>query len=221
LKIVCGAANVIAGGTFPVATIGALLPGDFKIKRSKIRGEESFGMLCSATELGIAESADGLFELDAAAVPGMPVAEALALDDQIIDLDLTPNRADCFSVIGVARDIAAVNKTDFAEPVVTPTAAVIDATLALSLDAGDACTAFAGRVLRDINPQAQTPLWMTEKLRRCGIRPLQPVVDVTNYVMLELGQPMHAYDLAKLNGGLAARMASSGEQLTLLGGQEI
>ncbi|TDJ42861.1 MAG: phenylalanine--tRNA ligase subunit beta [Gammaproteobacteria bacterium] len=221
LQIVCGAANVVAGGTFPVATIGAVLPGGVKIKRSKIRGEESFGMLCSATELGIAATADGLLQLDDAAVPGMPVAEALKLDDQIIDLDLTPNRADCFSVIGVARDIAAVNKTAFAEPAVVTTAAVIDDTLELSLDAGDACAAFAGRVLRNIDPQAKTPLWMAEKLRRCGIRPLLPVVDVTNYVMLELGQPMHAYDLAKLNGGLTARMASAGEQLTLLDGQEI
>jgi len=221
LKIVCGAANVVAGGVFPVAMLGAVLPGDFKIKRSKIRGEESFGMLCSATELGIAETADGLFELDDAAVVGMPITEALGLDDQIIDLDLTPNRADCFSVVGVARDIAAVNKMAIAEPVVAATEAVTDDTVALSLDAGDACAAFAGRVLRNIDPLAQTPLWMAEKLRRSGIRPLQPVVDVTNYVMLELGQPMHAYDLDKLTGGLVARTASAGEQLTLLDGQEI
>ena len=170
-----------------MATIGAVLPGNFKIKRSKIRGEESFGMLCSATELGIAAVADGLFELDSAAIPGTPVTDVLGLDDRIIDLDLTPNRADCFSVLGVARDIAAVNKLAFAEPLVVAAVPVISDTIALSLDAGDACAAFAGRVLRDINPQARTPLWMTEKLRRGGIRPLHPVVDVTNYVMLELG----------------------------------
>jgi len=221
LKIVCGAGNVVAGGVYPVAVIGAVLPGDFKIKRSKIRGEESFGMLCSGVELGIAETADGLFELDDSFVVGMPITQALGLDDHIIDLDLTPNRADCFSVVGVARDIAAVNKLDFSEPASRVTAAVIEDTVDLSLHADAACSAFAGRVLRGVNAQAETPLWMAEKLRRAGIRPLQPVVDVTNFVMLELGQPMHAYDLAKLNGGLAARLAKAGERLTLLDGQEI
>ena len=221
LKIVCGASNVVVDGVFPVATIGAVLPGNFKIKRSKIRGEESFGMLCSATELGMADKAEGLLELDSSLVPGTLVSKALGLDDNIIDLDLTPNRADCFSVVGVARDVAAVNKIDFAEPAVPAVAATVKDTIAVSLGAGDACAAFAGRVVRGIAPQAETPLWMTEKLRRSGIRPLHPVVDITNYVMLELGQPMHAYDLSKLNGGLAARMANQGEKLTLLDGQTV
>ena len=221
LQIVCGASNVAAGGTYPVATIGAVLPGDFRIKRSKLRGEESFGMLCSGVEVGIADSAEGLLELDEGLEPGTSISDALQLDDQIIDLDLTPNRADCFSIAGTARDIAAVNEIDFVEPSVNVQASTIDAEQSISLDAGDACPAFAGRIIRNINSTATTPLWMAEKLRRCGIRPLQPVVDVTNFVMLELGQPMHAYDLAKLRGGMSARMATSGEKLTLLDDQEI
>jgi phenylalanyl-tRNA synthetase beta chain len=221
IHIVCGAANVRAGGAYPVATIGTQLPGGLKIKKSKIRGAESFGMMCSTVELGMGEGADGLLELDTSAEPGSLIVDALALDDQIIDLDLTPNRADCFSVLGTARDVAAVNELPFTEPAFTPVAAVNDAELALKLTSDDACPVFAGRVVRCIDGTAVTPLWMAERLRRSGFRPLSPVVDVTNYVMLELGQPMHAYDLAKLQGGLAARMAKPGEQLTLLDGQEI
>jgi phenylalanyl-tRNA synthetase beta chain len=221
IHIVCGAANVRAGGAYPVATIGTKLPGGLKIKKSKIRGAESFGMMCSTVELGLGEGADGLLELDTSAEPGSSITDALALDDQIIDLDLTPNRADCFSVLGTARDVAAVNDMPFAEPDFTPVAAVTDDALSIALAAGDACPVFAGRVIRDIDGAAVTPLWMVERLRRSGIRPLHPVVDVTNYVMLELGQPMHAYDLSKLQGGLAARMATPDEQLTLLDGQEV
>jgi phenylalanyl-tRNA synthetase beta chain len=221
VQIVCGATNVAAGGTYPVACIGAVLPGDFRIKRSKLRGEESLGMLCSGVELGIAEQADGLLELDDSLAPGTPVSTALNLEDRIIDLDLTPNRADCFSVVGAARDIAAVNALEFVEPVVATQPVTSSDTLAISLDAGDACPAFAGRIIRNVDAAAETPLWMAEKLRRSGIRPLQPIVDVSNYVMLELGQPMHAYDLQKLQGGLAARMATSGEKITLLDDQEL
>jgi phenylalanyl-tRNA synthetase beta chain len=221
LKIVCGAANVKPGGVYPVATIGAVLPGDFKIKRSKIRGQESFGMLCSAVELGIAESAAGLLELDESLQPGLPINDALGLDDRVIDLDLTPNRADCFSILGTAREVAAINGLDFTEPAIAPVAPVVDDSLPISLQAGDECPAFAGRVIRGVDATAQTPLWMVEKLRRSGIRPISPVVDVTNFVMLELGQPMHAYDLARLSGGMVARMATKGERLTLLDEREI
>jgi phenylalanyl-tRNA synthetase beta chain len=221
LHIVCGATNVETGGAYPVAMVGAELPGGLKIKKSKIRGAESFGMLCSAVELGIADSADGLLELDASAAPGLPIDDALALDDCIIDLDLTPNRADCFSVLGTARDIAAVNELEFAEPEIEAVPAEHQDVLSLSLAAGDACPVFAGRIIRNIDNTATTPVWMAERLRRSGIRALHPVVDVSNYVMLELGQPMHAYDLATLKGGLSARMGSKGEALTLLGGDEI
>ena len=221
LQIVCGAANVRTGGAYPVATIGTQLPGGLKIKKSKIRGAESFGMMCSTVELGLGEGADGLLELDRSAEPGALLSDTLALDDQIIDLDLTPNRADCFSVLGVARDVAAVNELLFTEPEFAPVAAVNDAAVAIALAANDACPVFAGRVIGNIDGSAVTPLWMAERLRRSGIRPLSPVVDVANYVMLELGQPMHAYDLATLQGGLTARMASPDEQLTLLDGQEV
>ncbi|MGI9290533.1 MAG: phenylalanine--tRNA ligase subunit beta, partial [Gammaproteobacteria bacterium] len=221
VHIVCGASNVEKGGAYPVATIGTELPSGLKIKKSKIRGAESLGMLCSAVELGIAEDADGLLELDTSAAPGLPVTDALALDDRIIDLDLTPNRADCFSILGTARDLAAFNGLEFSEPEIEPVAAAIKDSLTISLDVGDACPVFAGRVIRNIDNTATSPLWMVERLRRAGIRALHPVVDVTNYVMLELGQPMHAYDLSKLNGGVAARMAKQGEKLTLLNEDEI
>jgi len=221
LRIVCGASNVEVGGAYPVATIGTKLPGGLKIKKSKIRGAESFGMLCSAVELGIADEADGLLELDASAEPGALIKDALALDDQIIDMDLTPNRADCFSVLGTARDVAAVNGLSFTEPDVAAVVAATNVVIDIQLNAGDACPAFAGRVISNISADAETPLWMVERLRRSGIRPLHPVVDVTNYVMLEFGQPMHAYDAGRVNGGLQARMAQQGERLTLLDGQEV
>ena len=221
LQIVCGAGNVYAGGVFPVATIGTTLPGDLKIKKGKLRGEESHGMLCSGVELGIAEAADGLLELDGDLVPGTDITEALALDDLIIEVDLTPNRADCFSVTGIARDMAAFNGVTFAEPVADPVEAAGDASHPVQAAPADGCPAFAARVITAINPDAQTPVWVTEALRRSGIRPLHPVVDVTNFVMLELGQPMHAYDLGKLQGTVHARLAKQGEPLTLLDGQSL
>jgi phenylalanyl-tRNA synthetase beta chain len=216
LVIVCGAANVKTGNFYPVAMIGARLPGGLKIKRSKIRGTESFGMLCSSVELGLADSANGLMELDDSAVVGASIVSALGLDDHIIDLDLTPNRADCFSVVGVGRDIAAYNDIPFDEPDIAPTPADCDDSLPIKLAAEDACPVFAGRIIRNINPAATTPLWMTERLRRAGVRALHPVVDVTNYVMLELGQPMHGYDLDRLDGEVSARWAKKNEPLKFL-----
>lgn len=218
LSIVCGASNVAAGGRYPVATVGTRLPGGLKIKRSKVRGEVSSGMLCSAVELGIADAAEGLLELPADAPAGQSVVELLQLDDQVIDVDLTPNRADCFSMLGLARDLAAVNGLDFAEPDIARVETASQATLPAVLEAPDACPVFATRVLTGINPRAATPLWLVERLRRAGVRPLRPAVDVTNYVMLELGQPLHAYDQSKLSGALRARWARAGEQLELLGG---
>ena len=153
-------------------------------------------------------------------LPGTPIATALALNDTVIDVNLTPNRADCFSILGVARDLAALNALPFSEPVVTPVKATCRDTVSVHLNAPEACPVFAGRVVRGINTSATTPLWMAERLRRCGIRPLHPVVDITNYVMLEFGQPMHAYDLARLSGDVTVRMAAKDEKLRLLGGAE-
>jgi len=221
LQIVCGAANVREGGVYPVATIGAVLPGGLKIKKSKLRGEESHGMLCSASELALEEQSDGLYELDAELKPGTPIAQVINFDDAIIDLDLTPNRADCFSIAGVAREVAAANGLSLPDTAQTAVAAATDAAVNVSLKAGSAGPLFAGRVVQGIDNSAVSPLWLREKLRRGGIRPINPVVDVTNYVLLELGQPMHGYDLGKLSGSVSVRMAAKGEKLTLLGGDEV
>jgi phenylalanyl-tRNA synthetase beta chain len=215
LSIVCGASNVVVGGVFPVAMIGAVLPGNFKIKKSKLRGEPSEGMLCSASELGLEAQSDGLYPLDPGTAPGTPVAELIAFEDAVIDIDLTPNRADCFSVRGVAREVAAANQLQACEPEIHAVAATIEITPAVSLHAGAAAPLFAGRVVKGINATAQSPVWLRERLRRAGVRPIRPVVDVTNYVMLELGQPMHCYDLSKVAGGLTVRFAAAGESLLM------
>lgn len=220
LQIVCGAPNVAAGRLYPVALVGAKLPGGLTIRAAKLRGVASAGMLCSATELGLAESADGLLELDGDAAVGQPVTAALDLDDQVIDINITPNRADCFSVVGLARDLGAVGDAPFRQAVIPAVAAQSTETFPVTLEEGAGCPLFAGRVIRDLRTDAVTPLWMRERLRRSGIRPIHPVVDVTNYVMLELGQPMHAYDLDRLQGGLSVRRARAGETLELLTGAE-
>jgi len=221
LQIVCGASNVREGGVYPVAMIGAVLPGGLKIKKSKLRGEESFGMLCSASELALEESSEGLYELDPNRQPGTLISDVINFDDAVIDIDLTPNRADCFSIRGVAREVAAANELTLPENVISQVDAAIDDALSVSLEADKAGPLFAGRIVKGINSQASTPVWMREKLRRGGVRPIHPVVDVTNFVMLELGQPMHGYDLAKLDGGLSVRFARDKEKLVLLGGQEL
>jgi len=221
LQIVCGAANVREGLVVACATIGAVLPGNFKIKKSKLRGVESFGMLCSEKEMGLAEQADGLMELPEDAPIGTDIREYLQLNDTVIEVDLTPNRADCLSVAGVAREVATLYKSEL-NAVETQSAPLdIDDSFAVSVSATQACPRYTGRVIRDVNTQAATPLWMVEKLRRAGIRSLGPCVDVTNYVMLELGQPMHAFDLDILKGGIQVRMASVDEKITLLDGKEI
>ena len=221
LAIVCGASNVRVGGRYPTAVVGARLPGGIKIKRAKIRGQVSEGMLCSTAELGLAENADGIMALDPDAVVGTPIGIALDLDDRIIDIDLTPNRADCFSVLGVARDIAAGQRIAFSEPDVAAVAPTIKDVIPVNIDDGAGCGRFVGRVVRGIEPDATIPVWMQERLRRCGIRPIHPVVDVTNYVMLEFGQPMHAYDLSRLTGSIDVRRGKDEEQLTLLDGQSV
>lgn len=221
LQIVCGASNVRPGLKIPAALIGAVLPGDFKIKESKLRGELSFGMLCSEKELGLAANSNGLMELPADAPVGTDIREYLTLNDNIIELGLTPNRADCLSVEGIAREVAVLNNLSFQTAAQPQAALSHQDTLEIRVDSPEACPVYLGRLIKNINPQATTPLWMQERLRRSGIRSLSPVVDVTNYVLLELGQPLHAFDAAKLAAPIVVRSSRAGENLSLLNDQTI
>ncbi|MGI9320739.1 MAG: phenylalanine--tRNA ligase subunit beta [Thiogranum sp.] len=216
LQIVCGAPNVTAGGKYPLAPVGARLPGDLEIKKSKLRGVESHGMLCSASELGLSEDHEGLMTLPADAETGQHLQELLGLDDTIIEIDLTPNRGDCLGIEGIAREVGTVLRCPVSAVEIRPVPATIDEGFTVDVQAPEACPQYLGRVVRGVNVNAQTPLWMQERLRRSGLRSLGAVVDVTNYVLLELGQPMHAFDLAQLSGGIQVRYAREGEQLTLL-----
>lgn len=221
LDIVCGASNVREGLKIPVAVIGSVLPGNFKIKQAKLRGVPSFGMLCSSKELGLTESADGLMELADDAPVGEDFRVYLDLDDTAIDIDLTPNRSDCLSVAGVAREVGVLTSEDINAVACDDVNATSSKTFEVKVEASAACPRYLGRVIENINPAAETPVWMQEKLRRSGLRSLGPVVDVTNYVMLELGQPMHAFDLDKIDQAIHVRLSEQGEKLTLLDGQEI
>lgn len=221
LQIVCGAANVAQGMKVPVAKVGAVLPGDFKIKKAKLRGVASSGMICSASELGLAESSSGIMPLPESAPIGEDFRTYLQLDDQCVDVDLTPNRGDCLSIAGLAREIGVLNALDVTPPALGPVQPGIGDTFPAAVHAPEACPRYLCRVVRGINSAAKTPLWMVERLRRSGIRSLGAVVDVTNYVMIELGQPMHGFDLAKVAGGIEVRMAAAGERLALLNGSEI
>jgi len=220
IDIVCGAVNCRQGLKVAVATVGAVLPGDFKIKKAKLRGQPSHGMLCSESEMGMAESADGIIELPADAVPGTCIREYLGLDDVTIEVDLTPNRADCLSIAGIAREVGVLNNIDVVSPEWVNAAESITDTVGIKVTATDECPRYLGRVIRDLDMNAVTPLWMVERLRRCGVRSIDPIVDVTNYVLLELGQPMHAFDLDTLTGGLDIRLAKQDEKLKLLDGNE-
>ena len=219
-QVVCGAPNARTGIKVPFALVGAALP-DIKIGKARLRGVESHGMLCSERELGLGDNHEGLMELPLDAPVGEDLRSWLQVDDSIIEVDLTPNRGDCLSMIGLARETGLLNRLDVREPAQPVIAPAIDDTFPVELAAGAACPRFVGRVVRDINQQAETPLWMREKLRRAGLRSIDPVVDVTNYVMLELGQPLHAYDLEKLRGGILVRQSRAGEKLTLLDGSQI
>lgn len=221
LTIVCGAANVAPGMRVPTARVGAELPGGLKIARAKLRGVESFGMLCSARELGLADTSDGLLPLPADAEPGRDVRALLALDDVTLELSLTPNRSDCLGVAGVAREIAALNRLEPALPRHEPVPATIAETVGLEIASPQDCPRYQARVIRGLDPRAETPLWLKERLRRSGLRSLGPVVDVTNYLLLELGQPMHAFDLARIEGGIRVRHAAAGETLVALDGQTL
>lgn len=220
-EVVCGAPNVRAGVTVAYAPVGARLPDGRTIEAAKLRGVVSQGMLCSSRELGLAEDVDGLLILEDSAVPGTSLAAHLALDDTILEIDLTPNRGDCFSVLGIAREIAAKRAVELRGPAVRSVPAAIDDTFPVELAAPAGCPRFVGRVVRGVGTGLRSPFWLRERLRRAGVRAIHPVVDVTNYVMLELGQPLHAYDLAKLSAPIAPRFGATGEALELLDGQKI
>ena len=221
LQIVCGAANARAGLRSALAVVGARLPGDHAIKAAKLRGVESQGMLCSARELGLAEDSAGILELPPDAPVGRDLREYLKLDEPVLDLNMTPNRGDVMSIIGVAREVAALSGQTVKGPAITAPVARSAERFAVELHAPAACPRFAGCVVRGVNNRAATPLWMRERLRRAGVRSISPLVDVTNYVMLELGQPMHAYDLKKLKGSIRVRLAHAAEALTLLDGKSV
>lgn len=224
VQIVCGAANARTGIKVPLATVGAVLPsgdGGFKIKKAKLRGIESFGMLCAATEIGLAESAEGLLEFPLDAPIGDDVRDYLSLIDSIIEVDLTPNRGDCLGIAGLARETGVLTQTDVTAPVIADVNAESDSRQTVNIQSAEDCVAYVGRVIKNVNAAAATPLWMQERLRRSGVRSLGLVVDVTNYVLLELGQPMHAFDLDKLQGDVAVRRATAGETVTLLDDSEI
>jgi phenylalanyl-tRNA synthetase beta chain len=225
-QVVCGAPNVRAGLKVPFATLGAEIitsPDEkpFKIKAAKLRGVESHGMLCSAEELGLEESSEGLLELAADAPVGQDIRDFLALDDVSIEVDLTPNRGDCLGLRGIAREVGVLARKDVTEPQIKPVPPAIDEEFPVNITADEACPRYLGRVIRNINPAAETPFWMQEKLRRCGLRSIDPVVDITNFVLIELGQPMHAFDYSKLTGRIDVRMAKAKEKLTLLDGKEV
>ena len=219
--IVCGAPNARAGMKAPLATLGTKLPGGLKIKPARLRGVASAGMLCSEPELGLGEDASGLMELPADAPVGESLTNYLGLDDRVLEIDLTPNRADCLSVRGLARELGAIDGCSVRSPAIDAVEPESERAVDIELQSPEDCPRYIGRVIEGIDPQAATPTWMVERLRRSGIRSLGPIVDVTNYVLLELGQPMHAFDLASIVGGVCVRRAIKGDRITLLDGQEI
>ena len=248
VQIVCGAPNARAGLKTALAIPGAKLPGELNIKAAKLRGVDSFGMLCSAKELGLADGSNGILELPANAPVGQSLREYLSLDESIVELSVTANRGDAMSIVGVAREVAALTSSSLLERApdgspfapggavgsgatargepagasrFVPVAPAIKDTFPVHLDAKTQCPKFAGRVIRGVNNKATSPVWLRERLRRCGVRSISPVVDVTNYILLELGQPMHAYDLGKLRSEIRVRLAKEGEKITLLDGRTV
>lgn len=220
-QVVCGAPNVRAGLVTAFARVGAVLPENFKIRKAKLRDVESHGMLCSAAELGLGDDHDGILELDPALTAGDDLREALALEDRTIDLDLTPNRGDCLSLRGLAREVGVLNNAPVTEQPVAATAARIDDTFEVQLADPEGCPRYLGRVIRGVDISRPSPLWLKERLRRTGLRSIDPIVDVTNLVMMELGQPMHAFDLRQLTAPIVVRKSQAGETLTLLDGKEV
>ncbi len=221
VQVVCGAPNVREGLKVPFAVVGAVLPGDFRIKAAKLRGQPSNGMLCSASELGLSDDDSGLLELPGDAPTGQDLTDYLGLNDITIDVDLTPNRADCLSLRGLAREVGVLTGESVREPDLSPVPATHDDRPAITVEAPAACPRYLGRIIRNVDLSVETPLWMVEKLRRSGIRSIDPAVDITNYVMLELGQPLHAFDREEIDGGIVVRMARDDEELVLLDGQTV
>ena len=219
--IVCGAPNVVAGMRVPCALPGAELPGGFAIKPVTMRGVESQGMLCSARELGLSEDHGGLLALEGDATPGADLRGVLGLDEAVYTLKLTPNLAHCMSIYGVARELAAISGAALREPVFEPAPVSLDERLPVEVAAADLCGRFSGRVIRGVDPRAATPSWMKQRLERAGQRSISALVDISNYVMLELGRPSHVFDLDRIEGGLEVRWARDGERLTLLNGQSV
>ena len=220
-QVVCGAPNARAGIKIPLAKVGAVLGEDFKIRKAKLRGIESFGMACSARELGLSNDHSGLMELPGDATLGMDIRDFLELDDHAIEVELTPNRADCLSIRGLAQDVSASCNAALTAPEILPVPASITDTIELTLEAPEDCPRYVGRVIRGIDPTAPTPLWMVEALRRSGIRSISATVDATNFVLMELGQPMHAFDLDRLQGGVHVRRGKPDETLVLLDGKQV
>lgn len=219
LQIVCGAPNARVGLKAPCAMLGAKL-ADFEIKKAKVRGIESFGMMCSAKELGLAEQADGLLEFPTSATVGQNVREYLGLDDTLYTIKLTPNRADCLSILGVARDVVAITGAAMTLPAIAETKLDSNKTVTVNVIEPAACPSYFGRVVEGVNASAETPDWMIRALERSGLRSISVIVDITNYVLLELGQPMHAFDLGKLSGDITVRFAQSDEKIKLLNDTE-
>ncbi|MDM1781943.1 phenylalanine--tRNA ligase subunit beta [Acinetobacter indicus] len=220
LQIVCGAPNVRAGMKAPVATIGAVLPGDFKIKKGKLRGVESQGMLCGASEIDLEDKIDGLLELPDDAPVGVNIREYLDLDDHVIDISITPNRGDCFSIRGIAREIGVINQLPVTVPEIKEVAATINDEKKVVVST-EGCPRYLGRVIKNVNTKAPTPEWMERALVRSGIRQHSILVDITNYVLMELGQPLHAFDGGKVQGSVQVRQATAGEKLVLLNEQDV
>ncbi len=221
-NVICGASNVRKGLMVAFAKVGAVLPNDFKIEPKELRGVESFGMLCSESELGLAESSQGIMELPEDAGLGSDVYSSFALDDQVIDIDLTPNRSDCLSIQGIAREVSALLDTSLQKDFsVSEVKAVSESSFPVSINAKNECPRYVGRVVEGVSGNISSPLWMQENLRRAGVRSINAITDITNFVMLEMGQPMHAFDLDKINGEVVVRFANKAEKLELLDGQTI
>ena len=220
LQIVCGASNARVGIKAPCALVGAVLPG-FEIKQAKVRGVESFGMMCSEKELGLAAESAGILELPGDATVGQNIREFLGLNDKLFTLKLTPNRSDCLSLVGIAREVAALTGAELALPNAEAVKSTIADSKAVSVADQEACAIYSGRLVKGVNAQAITPTWMARRLERSGLHSISAIVDITNYVLLELGQPMHAFDAAKLSGDINVRWASQGEEIALLNQQTV
>jgi phenylalanyl-tRNA synthetase beta chain len=221
VQVVCGAPNARPGLKAPLATVGAVLPGDFAIKAAQLRGVESQGMLCAAQELDLSEDKSGLLELPADAPVGEDLRKYLGLDDHSIEIGLTPNRADCLGIAGIARDVALLNAIELCEPEQAHVDPQTETAVSVDLRENEFCPRYVCRVIEGVDPSRPSPVWLQEKLRRCGLRSIDAIVDITNYLLLELGQPMHAFDLDRLDGGIVVRRASEGEKLMLLNDQEV